>query len=223
MSEGKKNKAGGRGLGSLEAGQVAEIRLLGGAASYWTYIRGVAGGITVWLPELNGAVVRLDDGAPVELSVTLSGSEVMVAAGKVKGSGAQGCAFVELELDAATVLLEHRRRYLRVAAVVPASLRRMPDGLTPWGEAVKAKTLNLSPGGLTLEAESSFAQGEQMAVELQLPDCVVKATALVLEAAAAAGGLSRLAVRFTCISDAAEAGITRLMYQYQRAHGAARA
>ena len=211
-----------RGLRALEAGQVAEIRVRGGEASYWTYIRDVMGTITVWLPETNGAIMSIEE-AQVELSVTLSDSEILVAAGKVKSSGTEGGAYIEVELDAASVVMEHRRRFLRVAAVVPANLRRLPDGLTPWGEAVKARTVNLSPGGLTIESEVVFNQGEQLAVELELPDCRVQATGLVMDSSDAGEGRCRLAVRFTYISDQAEAGITRLMYQYQRMHGAARA
>ncbi len=214
----------GRGLSALEAGQVMEIRIRGAAGSYWTYIRDVMGTVTVWLPEMNHEPVSIAEGALVDLSVTLSDSEILAAEAKVKGSGVEGDKpYIELELNPACVAVEHRRRFLRVAAIVPAHLRRLPDGLTPWGEAVEARTVNLSPGGLTLESKSAFTQGEQLSVELELPDCRVRAVALVLESFGSIGGLSRLAVRFTCISDAAEAGITRLMYQYQRMHGAARA
>ena len=224
MGDSEKNKQeSNRGLRALEAGQVVEIRVRGGEASYWTYIRDVMGTVTVWLPEMNGALVSIEEEAQVELSVTLSDAEILVAAGKVKSSGARGGTYIEVELDAASVVMEHRRRFLRVAAVVPVNLRRMPDGLTPWGDVTKGKTLNLSPGGVTLEAEAGFALGEQLAVELELPDCRVKATGLVLNSSAAGAGQFRLSVRFAYISDQAEAGITRLMYQYQRMHGAARA
>lgn len=212
-----------RGLDSLEAGQVAELRMSESSGNYWTYLRGKAGsGITVWLPEMNGEPVKIPDGTQVELSVTLSGSEILAAAGKVKGSGTDGKSYVEIELDASCVRLEHRRRYLRVAAVVPVSLRRLPDGLTPWGEAVKGKTSSLSPGGLSLEADGTFGQGEQVAVELELPGGRMEAIAVVLEAGFPAGKPGRFTVRFTYISDYAEAAITRVIYQYQRMHGAAR-
>jgi c-di-GMP-binding flagellar brake protein YcgR len=211
------------GLGSLAAGQVAELRVRETSANYWTYIRGAENNAaTVWLPEMNGEPVRIPDGAQVELSVTLSGSEILVTAGRVAGSGADGKAYLELALDAACARLEHKRRYLRVAAVVPAKLRRMPDGLTPWGEAVGARTTSLSPGGLSLEAEAPFAQGEQVAVELELQGCRAEATAVVLETTGVAGKTAGLNVRFTYISDSSEAAITRVIYQYQRLHGAAR-
>lgn len=214
----------GRALEALAAGQVAELRMRDLSANYWTYIREAAGNsVSVWLPEMNGELVRIPDGTQVELSVTLNGSEILVTAGQVSCSGADGKTYLELKLDSACVRMQHRRRYLRVAAVVPAKLRRMPDGLTPWGEAVSGRTTSLSPGGLSLEAEAAFRPGEQVAVELELQGCVAEATAVVLETSCGAGNTAGLTVRFTYISDSAEAAITRVIYQYQRMHGAARA
>lgn len=218
-------KYAAEGLDSLAAGQVAEIRVRDSSANYWTYIRDAKrNAATVWLPEMNGEPVRIPDGTLVDLSVTLSGSEILATTGRVeRAAGADGKTYLELKLDAACVKLEHRRRFLRVAAEVPATIRRLPDGLTPWGEAVKAKTSSLSPGGLSLEAEKPFARGELVAVELDLQGGRTEATAVVLESSGGTGVPARLTVRFTYISDSSEAAITRVIYQYQRMHGATRA
>lgn len=206
----------------LEAGQVAEIRLCGAAASYWTYVRSASGArVQVWLPEVNGEPVALESGARVELTVTLERRGTLLARGEVKSLGEDGRPYAELELDPGGASVESRRRYLRVAAVVPVSVRRMPDGLTPWGEPVEGRTASLSPGGLSFEAAGTFARGEQLALALSLPGCRADAAAAVLDCSPAEGGRSRVSVRFTYISDLAEAAVTRVIYQYQRIHGAA--
>ncbi len=222
MGESEKNKAGG-GLSAIEAGQVVEIRIRGEAASYWTYIRGVKGGVTVWLPEMRREFITIADGTLVDLSVTLNSSEILVTEGTAKSSDLEGGKpYVTLELNPACAAVSHQRRYLRVAAVVPATLRRLLDGMTPWGEAVKARTTSISPGGLSLEAEAAFTRGEQVSVELELTGGRAEATAIVLEGSGGTAAPFRIAVKFTDISDNSEAAITKLIYQYQRLHGAAR-
>jgi len=224
MGESETNKPGGGiGLGALEAGQVVEIRVRGDAASYWSYIRTVAGGVTVWLPELKREFLTLADGATVDLSVTLNNSEILVTEGTVKSSGEEGKKpYAALELNPNTVSMAHQRRYLRVAAVVPVTIKRLPDGMNPWGDPVKARTTSLSPGGLSLEAEAAFTKGELLSVELELPGGKAEATAEVVEASAATVKPITLSVKFTHISDNSEAAITKLIYQYQRLHGASR-
>ena len=215
-------KAGG-GLARLEAGQVAELRMPERGGNYWTYVRDVLGpSVTVWLPETGGGPVQLPEGTEVEISVTVSSSEMVTARAQVSASGQDGSPYVELRLDASCAMVELRRRYLRVNASVPAEVRQLPDGLSPWGEAASARTLSLSPGGLSLESERTFRKGEQVAVELRLPGCGAEAVGTVLESAGTRDGKCRFSVGFTYISDCCEAAITRVIYQYQRTHGAAR-
>jgi len=210
-------------LGRLEDGQVAEVRLKGGEGSYWTYLRSVAGGVTIWVPELNKVPVEMPEGAPVEVSVTLNSSEMLLARGKVRRTALDGRKpYAELELDPSCVSVGHQRKYLRVGAIVPVILRRLPDGITPWGDPVRARTTTLSQGGMSAEADAEFSKGEQLAVELELPGARAQANAVVLEYSREPGKPARFTVRFTHISDTSEAEITKLIYQYQRTHGASR-
>jgi len=214
----------GRGhLAGIEAGQVAEIRMPGRPADYWTYIKGVSGTtVEVWLPETNGETITLSKGTEVELCVTIASDEILVARGRVLEADGSAKPCAELELDPACVSIEHKRRYLRIPASVPATVQRLPDGLIPSGEPVAARTISLSPGGLALEAQGGFSQGEEVAVALSLPGCRAEAIGSVLEVSERPGGASRFSVMFTYISDCSEAAITRTIYQYQRMHGAAR-
>lgn len=210
-------------LDRLEDGQVVEIRLKDAEGSYWTYLRSVAGGVTVWVPELNKVPVEMPAGAAVELSVTLNSSEMLLASGKVLRTGLDGRKpYAELLLDPSCVSVGHQRRYLRVGAIVPVTLRRLPDGITPWGDPVKARTTSLSQGGMSAEADADFSKGEQLAVELELPGGRAQANAIVLEFSREPGKPGKFAARFTHISDTSEAEITKLIYQYQRTHGASR-
>ena len=213
----------GEGLERMQSGQVAEIRPGGSTASYWTYVRGVSSSsVSVWLPEINGESMAVEKGSPVELAVTLNGSEILLVRGTVLMTGKDGESYAEVGVDAASAGLEHRRRYLRVPALVPLKIRRIPDGMNPLGDQAQGRTLSLSPGGLSLETEGNFTGGEQVAMELELPGCAAEAVGVVLTSAAAGAGLNRVSVRFTYISDRSEAAITRVIYQYQRIHGAVR-
>jgi len=217
-----KNK-GGEDFTRLEVGQVAEIRPAGSEASYWTYIKGISeSAVSVWLPEINGESMAVEKGSAVELAVTLNGSEILLVRGTVKETGEEGQAYAEVGVDASSAGLEHRRRYLRVPALVPLTIRRIPDGMTPWGDQAVGRTLSLSPGGLLLETEGIFTGGEQVSLELELPGSAAEAVGIVLTSAAAGTGLNKVSVRFTYISDRSEAAITRVIYQYQRIHGAVR-
>lgn len=221
MEAEKKN--GGGGLARLEAGQVVELHMPESGGDYWTYVRDVFGAsVSVWLPETNGAAVRIEEGTQVEIAVAVSSSEIVSARARAGAQGADGSPFVELTLDPGYAVVELKRRYLRINASVPAEVRLLPDGLAPWGEPAAARTLSLSPGGLSLETERAFRKGEQVAVELRLPGGRAEAVGTVLEASEAPGGKCRFSVNFSYISDCSEAVITRVIYQYQRMHGAAR-
>jgi hypothetical protein len=216
-------QAGKKGLEALEQGQVLELKVRGTGISYWTYLRSVSPAVTAWLPELNRVPVELPPGTELDLSVTLSGSELLLVSARAGTTAQDGRkSYCELLLDRAAAAVSHQRRFLRVTAMVPVALRRLPDGVTPWGEQVAARTTTLSQGGLSLETAGDFKPGEQLAVELELTASRAQATAVVLSADRLPGGGLRLALRFTHISDKSEAEITKLIYQYQRTHGAAR-
>lgn len=210
---------GNNGTKDLGEGQVAEVRLAGASCSCWTYLRSADGNmVTLWLPEENGDPVRLPDGVRLEARVTVAADEILEISGTVRGTGSDGRPYAFVELDPSCLRLAHRRRFLRVDVAVPLRARRMPDGVIPDGEPAEGRTVTLSPGGLSMRLAGEYAPGDFLDVELALPGGRVSAVACVVQAPAGAP----VCARFTYISDAAEAAVTRLVYQYQRMHGASR-